>query len=291
MLIPPIDLMGGKIVQLVQGDKKALEFDNFDYWIERFSKYPLVQVIDLDAARGSGSNRLLVNQIVKRLNCTRAFGSGRAQSHSRFRVVAERQDQHAIRCYAGKCARQRSARLCPRLARWPGCDRRLAQRDCRYRIGHDSGTGTLLRHFPLHAHRYRRLDGWNPDADCECNQTGHFAAASCRWWHQDAARNRPARSNADGRRCRDGLVFRQDLGVGQLKPTRNGFRENLTGLVTTSRHVGSNRNCSGLGKVAKKVHKEAGSLGAAPLTVSILRRAPFRHRSTPRHLPFLTVQR
>ena len=48
MLIPSIDLMGGKIVQLVQGDKKALEFDNFDYWIERFSRYPLVQVIDLD---------------------------------------------------------------------------------------------------------------------------------------------------------------------------------------------------------------------------------------------------
>jgi phosphoribosylformimino-5-aminoimidazole carboxamide ribotide isomerase len=69
MLIPSIDLMGGKIVQLVQGEKKALEFDNFDYWIERFSRYPLVQVIDLDAARGSGSNRLLVNQIVKRLNC------------------------------------------------------------------------------------------------------------------------------------------------------------------------------------------------------------------------------
>jgi phosphoribosylformimino-5-aminoimidazole carboxamide ribotide isomerase len=69
MLIPSIDLMGGKIVQLVQGEKKALEFDNFDYWIERFSKYPLVQVIDLDAARGAGNNRLLVNQIVKRLNC------------------------------------------------------------------------------------------------------------------------------------------------------------------------------------------------------------------------------
>jgi phosphoribosylformimino-5-aminoimidazole carboxamide ribotide isomerase len=69
MLIPSIDLMGGKIVQLVQGEKKALEFDNFDYWIERFSKNPLVQVIDLDAARGRGSNRLLVNQIVKRLNC------------------------------------------------------------------------------------------------------------------------------------------------------------------------------------------------------------------------------
>jgi phosphoribosylformimino-5-aminoimidazole carboxamide ribotide isomerase len=69
MLIPSIDLMGGKIVQLVQGEKKALEFDNFDYWIERFSKYPLVQVIDLDAARGVGNNRLIVQQIVKRLNC------------------------------------------------------------------------------------------------------------------------------------------------------------------------------------------------------------------------------
>ena len=68
MLIPSIDLMGGKIVQLVQGEKKALEFDNFDYWIERFSKYPLVQVIDLDAARSAGSNRPIVNQIVKRLN-------------------------------------------------------------------------------------------------------------------------------------------------------------------------------------------------------------------------------
>jgi phosphoribosylformimino-5-aminoimidazole carboxamide ribotide isomerase len=69
MLIPSIDLMGGKIVQLVQGAKKALEFDNFGYWIERFSEYPLVQVIDLDAARGDGNNRPLVNQIVQRLNC------------------------------------------------------------------------------------------------------------------------------------------------------------------------------------------------------------------------------
>jgi phosphoribosylformimino-5-aminoimidazole carboxamide ribotide isomerase len=69
MLIPSIDLMGGKIVQLVQGEKKALEFDNFDYWIERFSKYPMVQVIDLDAARGVGSNRTIVNQIARRLSC------------------------------------------------------------------------------------------------------------------------------------------------------------------------------------------------------------------------------
>ena len=69
MLIPSIDLMGGKIVQLVQGEKKKLEFDNFDYWIERFSKYPIVQVIDLDAARGAGDNRPLVKRIVSQLPC------------------------------------------------------------------------------------------------------------------------------------------------------------------------------------------------------------------------------
>src|SRR5260370_16515147 len=69
MLIPSIDLMDGKIVQLVQGEKKKLEFDNFDHWIERFSKYPVVQLIDLDAARGTGDNRSLVKQIVGPLNC------------------------------------------------------------------------------------------------------------------------------------------------------------------------------------------------------------------------------
>jgi len=69
MLIPSIDLMGGKIVQLVQGEQKALEFDNLDYWIERFSKYPIVQLIDFDAARGAGDNRSLVKLIVGQLKC------------------------------------------------------------------------------------------------------------------------------------------------------------------------------------------------------------------------------
>jgi phosphoribosylformimino-5-aminoimidazole carboxamide ribotide isomerase len=69
MLIPSIDLMGGKIVQLVQGKRKALEFDNFQEWTERFSKYPLVQVIDLDAAMGRGHNRDLVKELSGRLTC------------------------------------------------------------------------------------------------------------------------------------------------------------------------------------------------------------------------------
>ncbi|MGE5321663.1 MAG: HisA/HisF-related TIM barrel protein [Actinomycetota bacterium] len=74
MLIPSIDLMGGKIVQLVQGEKKALEFDDFSFWIERFSKYSLVQLIDLDAAMGKGSNHELVAAICKRLPCQAGGG-------------------------------------------------------------------------------------------------------------------------------------------------------------------------------------------------------------------------
>jgi len=69
MLIPSIDLMGGKIVQLVQGSRKALEFDNFQPWIDRFSKYPLVQLIDLDAAMGRGHNRDLVRDFARQLPC------------------------------------------------------------------------------------------------------------------------------------------------------------------------------------------------------------------------------
>jgi phosphoribosylformimino-5-aminoimidazole carboxamide ribotide isomerase len=69
MLIPSIDLMGGRIVQLVRGAELKLAFDDFDYWIERFSSYPIVQLIDLDAAMGQGNNIELIERFVKRLPC------------------------------------------------------------------------------------------------------------------------------------------------------------------------------------------------------------------------------
>jgi phosphoribosylformimino-5-aminoimidazole carboxamide ribotide isomerase len=69
MLIPSIDLMGGKIVQLVQGEKLRLSFDDFEYWIEKFSRFPLVQLIDLDAAMRHGDNSGLVAQVARRLPC------------------------------------------------------------------------------------------------------------------------------------------------------------------------------------------------------------------------------
>jgi phosphoribosylformimino-5-aminoimidazole carboxamide ribotide isomerase len=67
MLIPSIDLLGGQIVQLVQGEKLRLAFDDFEYWIEKFSRFPLVQLIDLDAAMRQGDNSTLVARIAKRL--------------------------------------------------------------------------------------------------------------------------------------------------------------------------------------------------------------------------------
>jgi phosphoribosylformimino-5-aminoimidazole carboxamide ribotide isomerase len=69
MLIPSIDLMGGRIVQLVQGERKALEFSDFEYWIDRFAAFPLVQLIDLDAAMNQGDNRALLRQFTSRLPC------------------------------------------------------------------------------------------------------------------------------------------------------------------------------------------------------------------------------
>ncbi len=69
MLIPSIDLLNGQIVQLVQGETLKLAFDDFDYWINRFRAYPLVQLIDLDAAMRQGSNRGLIERICRELPC------------------------------------------------------------------------------------------------------------------------------------------------------------------------------------------------------------------------------
>lgn len=66
MIIPCIDLMGGVVVQLVQGREKALEGEVPAVMLEKFSAFPAIQVIDLDAAIGSGSNESIVEQIAPR---------------------------------------------------------------------------------------------------------------------------------------------------------------------------------------------------------------------------------
>jgi phosphoribosylformimino-5-aminoimidazole carboxamide ribotide isomerase len=60
VIIPCIDLMGGKVVQLVQGRRMALEGGTPEEMLRKFAAFPEIQVIDLDAAIGSGSNDEIV---------------------------------------------------------------------------------------------------------------------------------------------------------------------------------------------------------------------------------------
>ena len=69
MLIPSIDLRGGQVVQLVQGERPALASDDIESWVQRFRRFQKVQLIDLDAAMGSGSNDPIVRSIAPRLPC------------------------------------------------------------------------------------------------------------------------------------------------------------------------------------------------------------------------------
>ena len=66
MIIPCIDLMDRKVVQLIQGREKALEGDSPDEMLRRFAAFPQIQVIDLDAAMGRGANDDLVEMLASR---------------------------------------------------------------------------------------------------------------------------------------------------------------------------------------------------------------------------------
>ena len=69
MIIPCIDLMDGKVVQLVQGKTKALEGDSPEQMLRKFAAFPEIQVIDLDAAMGRGSNDAIVEFLAARAAC------------------------------------------------------------------------------------------------------------------------------------------------------------------------------------------------------------------------------
>jgi len=69
MLIPSIDLQGGQIVQLVQGERLAVATDDIEGWVRKFENFPKVQLIDLDAAKNTGENRAMVSSICGRLPC------------------------------------------------------------------------------------------------------------------------------------------------------------------------------------------------------------------------------
>jgi phosphoribosylformimino-5-aminoimidazole carboxamide ribotide isomerase len=93
LIVPCIDLMDGKVVQLVQGREKALEGDTPDEMLRRFAAFPQIQVIDLDAAMGRGANDGLVEMVASKA-VTRVGGGVRTVERAQtllaqgaFRVI------------------------------------------------------------------------------------------------------------------------------------------------------------------------------------------------------------
>jgi phosphoribosylformimino-5-aminoimidazole carboxamide ribotide isomerase len=69
MIIPSIDLMSGKAVQLRQGKEKVLEKDNIKELAEKFGIYGEIAVIDLDAALGKGNNAVIIKELCRTAEC------------------------------------------------------------------------------------------------------------------------------------------------------------------------------------------------------------------------------
>jgi phosphoribosylformimino-5-aminoimidazole carboxamide ribotide isomerase len=120
LIIPCIDLMGGKVVQLVQGREKALEADAPLAMLQKFAAFPQIQVIDLDAAIGNGSNDSVVELLASKAKC-RVGGGVRSVARARALV-----DQGAHRVIVGTAAFTTSGvntDLLAELAREIGRDR------------------------------------------------------------------------------------------------------------------------------------------------------------------------
>jgi phosphoribosylformimino-5-aminoimidazole carboxamide ribonucleotide (ProFAR) isomerase len=98
MIIPCIDLMEGKVVQLVQGREKALEGDGPLTMLQKFSAFSQIQVIDLDAAIGKGENDELVQLVASKAVCR--VGGGVRTVERATKVLA----QGAFRVIVGTAA-------------------------------------------------------------------------------------------------------------------------------------------------------------------------------------------
>lgn len=85
MIIPCIDLQNGKAVQLVRGRRLALSVDDVLGLLERFREYPILHVIDLDAAMRKGSNSRWIKTL-----CTRGKMKVRVGGGIRTPARAER---------------------------------------------------------------------------------------------------------------------------------------------------------------------------------------------------------
>jgi len=128
MLIPAIDLKDGAVVQLIQGERLAIRDDDVTRWVKRFERFPKVQVIDLDAAMGTGDNLTIVRRIAGSLTC-RVGGGIRTVERARDILAA---GAHAV--IAGSALfrnGQPDIDFAARLAEAIGRDRLIAAVDSR----------------------------------------------------------------------------------------------------------------------------------------------------------------
>jgi phosphoribosylformimino-5-aminoimidazole carboxamide ribotide isomerase len=128
MLIPSIDLQNGHVVQLVQGERLAIEAPSPEPWIEKFRGFPRVQLIDLDAARGRGDNAAMVADICGRLPCR--VGGG-IRSIERARAVLDAGAHAVIVSSALFTSGGVDEAVARRLAEAVGADRVIAAVDSR----------------------------------------------------------------------------------------------------------------------------------------------------------------
>lgn len=88
MIIPCIDLQGGKAVQLVRGRRRALAVDDVLGLLDRFRGYPILHVIDLDAAMRKGSNAEWIKQLCARSNSEVRVGGGIRTAAQAAKIVS-----------------------------------------------------------------------------------------------------------------------------------------------------------------------------------------------------------
>jgi len=108
MIVPSIDIQGGSTVQLVEGREKALDAGDPLEVAGRLAIAGELAVIDLDAAMGRGSNRAVIEELVRRFDCR--VGGGIRDYETAVRWL----DAGASKIILGTAARPELLRRLPR---------------------------------------------------------------------------------------------------------------------------------------------------------------------------------
>ncbi len=170
MIIPCIDLQDGKAVQLVRGRRLALSVDDVLGLLERFRDYPILHVIDLDAAMRKGSNSRWIKTLCARGKMKVRVGGGIRKAAQAEKILSWGAEKIIVGSAAfedGKIAEKFLAGLAKRVGAKEG------DRSARHRRRAHSGPRlagaveasprrsnprprTLLLGIPLHLRRQRR---------------------------------------------------------------------------------------------------------------------------------------